>query len=133
METFHPSPLLTKLHYAKNFERFVLQNILSWRTMIEDWVVLGNVTVVHFENVLANKTREIMKVLEFLELDIASDRIQCVAYYNFDIYQRKHHSLETSPFTENIRRIVNQSILSVDRTLTEYGHAGIPFEKYSIP
>ena len=133
MVTFNTSPQSKRLHYSKNFERFVLQNILSWRASIEDWVVVGNVTVIHFENVLANKTREIMKVLEFLELDIASDRIQCVAHYNFDIYQRKHHSLETSPFTENIRRIVNQSILSVDRTLTEYGHAGIPFEKYSIP
>ena len=133
MDTLHPSSQRKKLHYTKNFERFVLQNILSWRDSIEDWVVLGNVTVIHFENVLINKTREITKVLKFLELNIDPDRIQCVAHYNFDIYQRKHPSLETSPFTEKIRRIVNESIISVNKTLTQYGHAGIPFEKYSIP
>ena len=101
--------------------------------MIEDWVVLGNVTVIHFENVLANKTGEIIRVLEFLELNIDADRIQCSANYSFDMYQRIHQSLETSPFTDKIRRVVNQTILSVDRTLTQYGHPGIPFEKYSIP
>ena len=101
--------------------------------MIEDWVVLGNVTVVHFENVLTNKTGEIIRIMEFLELNIDADRIQCGAHYSFDMYQRIHQSLETSPFTDKIRRIVNQSILSVDRTLTQYGHTGIPFDKYSIP
>ena len=133
MDTLNPSPQIKRLHYSKNFERFVLQNILSWRVLIEDWVVLGNLTVIHFENVLTNKTREISRVLQFLELNIDSDRMKCVEYYNFDIYQRKHQSLETSPFTEKSRRIVTESILSVDRTLTEYGHDGIPFEKYSIP
>ena len=128
-----PSPQSKKLHFSKNFERFVLQNIISWRTSIEDWVVLGNVTVIHFENVLTNKTREIIKVLKFLELNMDSDRLHCMAFYNFDMYQRKHQSLEKSPFTDKIRRIVNDSILSVDRILTQYGHAGIPFENYSIP
>ena len=133
MDSFNPSPQSTKLHYSKNFERFVLENIVSWRTLIEDWVVLGNVTVIHFENVLTNKTAEIIKVLQFLGLNMDSDRLQCVELYNFDMYQRKQQILETSPFTDKIRRIVNESILSVDRTLTQHGHPGIPFEKYSIP
>ena len=34
-----------------NFERFVLENIEIWRTIISDWVVVGgsSVHVVHFE------------------------------------------------------------------------------------
>ena len=122
-----------KLYYSKNFERFVLENVHSWRLIIQDWVVIGNVTVIHFEDVLSNKTREIEKVLEFLELNIDPSRLECVKYCRFDMFQRSHQRLEPSPYSENLRRIVTESIMAVDAILTQYGHAGIPFEKYSIP
>ena len=42
-----------------NFERFVVENIEIWRTIVSDWVVVGgsSVHVVHFE-------------VEFLNFDI---------------------------------------------------------------
>ena len=89
--------------------------------------------VIHFEDVLTNKTEEIVRGLKFLDLNIDRERLECVEYYKFDMYQRTHQSLPASPFTRQIRRIVNQTILSVHNTLTQYGHAGIPFQKYSIP
>ena len=48
----HSSQEDTSIFSSKQFERFTMENIVVWRKIIEDWVIVGDFLVVHFENVL---------------------------------------------------------------------------------
>ena len=49
-------------------------SVVTFRTVIEDWVRLGNIHVVHFENVLSNRVKELRRILDFLDIKIDQRR-----------------------------------------------------------
>ena len=119
-----------------NFERFTLENVNIWRTTIEDWITLGEVHVVHYENVLENRMTEIEKILNFLQITIQKWRLSCVKFCNLDMYLRKngtHTQFEVSPYSRLLKNVIWKNILDVNEMLVSYGHDGLPLDKYIIP
>ena len=49
------------------------------------------------------------------------------------VCRRPHTPLHVTPYTPHLRRIIDATIAEVDRLLVQYGHDGIPFDKYTIP
>ena len=45
--------------YTEEFEVFAYNHVEKWRQIVEDWVTVGNVHVVHFEHVLEDKIGEV--------------------------------------------------------------------------
>ena len=118
--------------YTDKFEKFALENIDKWTTLIEDWVILGDVLVVHFENVVSDRMAEIERILEFLKIKKNEERLACLKYCNVDMYKRKSTKFSQSPFTDNLKTTINKSIAKVNKMLLKYGHSGIPYDKYGI-
>ena len=120
------------IFYTKQFERFALENIEIWRKMIEDWVIIGDILVVHFEDVVRHRMREIERILDFLKIEKNEDKQACLKYCNVDMYKRKPMKLERSPYTAKLRSIIYDSVKKVDSILVEFGHSGIPYSKYTV-
>ena len=119
------------IFYTEKFEKFALENIDKWRTLVEDWVILGDVIVVHFETVISDRIGQLERILKFLNLKKNDQRLECLKYCNVDMYKRKSKKLEKSPFSEELRAKINDKINKVNRLLLKYGHAGIPYDKYN--
>ena len=102
-----------------------------FRTVIEDWVRLGNVHVVHFENVLSRRVRELSRILDFLDIKIDQKRMSCVDFCENDMFKRTADNQTSLQFTDIIKNEIEKNIQFVDQLLEKYGHDRIPFELYS--
>ena len=120
------------IFFSEQFQRFARQNIQTWKQIIEDWVIVGDVLVVHFEDVLSDRMYEVGRILDFLNLERNETRLACLQYCKVDMYKRNSRKLEMSPYTAETRDIINQSIKSADKLLVKHGHPGIPLHRYSI-
>ena len=129
-----PNHHKTRLLHYDNFERFVLENIHIWRTIIEDWVRVGDILVVHYENILQDRNTELNKILRFLGVEIDETRMKCVNYCDNDMYKRKMTTEDQSspPYTDFLRKEVNKSIQYIDGLLSEFKHGSLPLEMYHI-
>ena len=127
-----PNHHRTRLLHYNNFERFVLENINIWKTVIEDWVRVGDILVVHYENILQNRTTEITRILNFLDVEIDETRMKCVEYCKDDMYKRKVATTDQSPppYTEVLKKEVDINIRYIDNLLVEFKHPSLPVEKY---
>ena len=115
-------------------EEFVLTAINIWRTTIEDWITLGNVHIVHYENILQNKMREIRNIMNFLHIPVQNWRQHCVKHSTFDMYQRKNGTQPVrSPYSKSLKRYIWKNIYMINDMLVKYGHEHLPFDKYTIP
>ena len=123
----------SELFSGEKFEKFAVENLKKWQTLIEDWVVLGEVQVVHFENLVTSRIAEVKKILNFLKIQEDEQRLKCLQFCNVDLYKRKPKAAEKSPFNENLKNKVWESIRKVNSLLLKYGHEGIPYEKYDDP
>ena len=83
-------------------ENFTLDALNIWRTTIEDWITLGTVHIVHYENVLEDRMLEIRKIMDFLSIPIQDWRLPCVKYCNFDMYLRE-------AFKTRLSRVKNEN------------------------
>ena len=106
-------------------------SIFTFRTVIEDWVRLGNIHVVHFENVLSNRVKELRRILNFLNIKIDQKRMSCVEFCENDMFKRPTDNQTSLQFTEIIKNEIEENILFVDQLLEKYGHDRIPLELYS--
>ena len=124
-----------KVHLSfYNFERFTLENLNIWKTTIEDWITVGEVHVVHYENVLEERMMEIEKILQFLQITIQEWRLSCVKYCSMDMYLRKNGTQsESSPFSNWLKVHVWETILEVNDMLINHGHESLPLDKYTLP
>ena len=100
------------------------------RTVIEDWIRLGNIHVVHFENVLSHRVRELRRILKFLDIKIDQRRMSCVEFCENDMFKRNKDNQTSLQFTEMIKTEIEKNIHFVDQLLGKYGHDRIPFELY---
>ena len=48
------------------------------RKIIEDWVFIGDVLVVHFEDVVSDRMREVERILEYQKIDKNEDKLTCI-------------------------------------------------------
>ena len=120
------------LYFTHKFRNFAAKSILKWRKIIEDWIILGDVIVVHFEDLSDDKIREMKRILEFLHVSPDPHRLTCLKFSTVDIFKRKSKPLPRNPFSEDLSVNIRQHIDYVDSLLLELGHPGIPYNKYKI-
>ena len=58
-----------------------------WEQIILDWVELGEVVVVHMEEVLEDRVVQVRRILHFLHIVPDERRLECVKYGKFDFYK----------------------------------------------
>ena len=115
-------------------ERFTLKSLYIWRTTIEDWITLGKVHIVHYENVLEKRIVELRKILNFLDIPIQNWRLNCVKYCNVDMYLRKNGTTpEKSPYSRFLKNHIWKNIFEVNDMLIRNGHEQLPLDKYTVP
>ena len=117
----------------ENFDEFVFENVKSWRIIIEDWVSVGDVHIVNFENILDNRIEEITKILQFLDIDIEPWRLSCVQYCQFDMYLRKNNTQkkDSSLFSEKAKELVSKNIIEINSWLANMNIESLPLQKYT--
>ena len=95
---------------------------------------MGEVHVVHFENVLEERMVEIEKILQFLQITIQEWRLSCVKYCSMDMYLRKNGTQSvTSPYSNWLKVHVWETILEVNDMLINHGHESLTLDKYTLP
>ena len=95
---------------------------------------VGDILVVHYENILQDRITELKKILRFLGVEIDETRMKCVKYCKNDMYKRKVTTADQSspPYTDFLRKEVNRSIQYIDGLLLEFKHGSLPLELYRI-
>ena len=120
------------LYFTDKFRKFAAKSIKKWKNIIEDWVILGNIIVVHHEDVISDKMEQMQRILDFLEVDPEQQRLACLKFSNVDIFKRKSKPLQRNPFAGELSKRIRQHIDQVDTLLIEFGHPRIPYNKYKI-
>ena len=115
------------------FEQAALKHIVIWREIVENWVKLGEVLVVHYEDVVDDKVAEVERILGFLKLTPDKRRIDCMRYATLDFYKRHSGGGGALLYSKELSRVFRENIERVDKLLIQYGHRGIPYSKYSLP
>ena len=87
--------------------------------------------MVHFENVLSRRVRELSRILDFLDIKIDQKRMSCVDFCENDMFKRTADNQTSLQFTDIIKNEIEKNIQFVDQLLEKYGHDRIPFELYS--
>ena len=121
-----------KMINVKGFEKFALSHIKLWREIIEHWIKLGEVLVVHFEDVVDDKVYEVERVLGFLHTALDKRRIECMKYASLDFYRRRSKMMKQNLFSEQLSSIFKKNIDIVNDLLVQFGHRGIPYAKYKL-
>jgi hypothetical protein len=115
-----------------HFEKFALSHIKLWREIIEHWVTLGEVLVVHFEDVVDDKVNEVERVLGFLHIALDKRRMECMKYANLDFYRRRSKMVEQNLFSKQLASVFKKNIHIVNDLLVQFGHRAIPYAKYKL-
>ena len=97
--------------------------------MIEDWVILGNILVVHYEDVVEDKMKEMKRILEFLNVEPEEKRLSCLQKSNVNIFKRKQHKLNSNPFHGSLSKAIKFHIDYVNDLLLKLRHPTVPYIK----
>ena len=120
------------LYFTNKFQNLAAKSILKWRKIIEDWVILGDIIVVHYEDLQDDKMIEMKRILEFLGVEPDQRRLTCLKYSTVDIFKRRRKQMPGNPFSGNLSKTIRKHIDQMDKLLQEFGHPGIPYNKYSV-
>ena len=91
----HASPDRFKRDKGHYWEEFVRSKAKDWEEMNSDWLAnfKGSFLVIHYSD-LVNRTKEILeKVLNFLEVSVTKDEIECAMKRKEGIYRRPKKNL----------------------------------------
>ena len=116
--------------YTPLFEEYAYSHIKKWRAIAEDWVTVGDVLVVHYEDVMEDRKHEVERMLEHLNIARDSRRLDCLQYADLSLYKRRTKKLTHSPYSRALADTIWENIGHVDRLLVRMGHKGIPYGKY---
>ena len=108
-------------------ESFSLEQIENWRDIIVDWVSLGKVLVVFYENLVKEKMSELKRIFAFLEIPIIEWRFHCISHAPLDFYKRQNQvQLKKQLFSEKLNRKISATVNELNNILTSYGHESLP-------
>jgi hypothetical protein len=94
-------------------------------SIIEHWIILGEVLVVHFEDVVDDKVYEVERVLGFLHTALDKRRMECMKNASLDFYRRRSKIMQQNIFSEQISSSFKKNIDVVNDFLLQFG--GIPY------
>ena len=115
---------------VKEFEKFAKEYITIWREIVEQWVELGEVLVVHYEDVVDDKVAEVERILRFLEFIPDKKRMECVEFASLDFYKRQRQEDKRTFYSAELSNMVKKNIDIVNKLLLQHGHWGVPYNKY---
>ena len=121
-----------KMINVEHFETFALRHINLWREIIEHWITLGEVLVVHFEDVVDDKVFEVERVLGFLNTALDKRRMECMKYASLDFYRLRSKMVEQNLYAEKLSSMFKKNIHIANDLLLQFGHRGIPYAKYKL-
>ena len=115
---------------VNEFDRVAKEFINIWREIVEQWVELGEVLVVHYEDVVDDKVAEVERILRYLEFIPDKRRMECMEYASLDFYKRQSDGDRKSVYSDELASVVRRNIDIVNKLLLQHGHRGIPYNKY---
>ncbi|KAG7161829.1 WSC domain-containing protein 1-like 1 [Homarus americanus] len=119
-----------------DWSRFVHGQMEVWRAYALDWITLGrSVLVVHYEYLLEDPQRELLRILQFLRLRVEKQRLQCVMANLDGAFRRvtpdKISYRISDPYTKELHEVVEEGMRDVDLALVKHGWPGLPVHLYS--
>ncbi|XP_071514227.1 sialate:O-sulfotransferase 2-like [Panulirus ornatus] len=116
--------------------RFVRGQMEVWRAYALDWITMGrNVLVVHYEHLLQDPQRELLRILQFLRLRVDRHRLQCVMANLNGAFRRvtpdKISYRLRDPYTKELHEVVETAMRDVDSALREHDWPLLPLQLYS--
>ena len=76
--------------------------------------------MVQYERLVENTYKELVKILEFLEVEVSKDNIDCAVKNGEGPFKRTSH-LNFDPFSKNGKEAVNRCIAQATPLLAKYG------------
>ena len=105
------------LYFTKKFRKFAAKSIQKWRNIIDDWVILGDVIIVHHEDFLSDKMEQMERILKFLRVEPDQQRLSCLKFSTVDMFRRKSRALPENPFSGTLSSTIRQHINQVNYLL----------------
>ncbi|ROT61406.1 WSC domain-containing protein 1 [Penaeus vannamei] len=95
------------------WDRFVRNEIELWKSYAVDWITLSRSShVVHYEHLLEDPRKELLKILHFLRIRVENRRLQ-------------------DPYTPEQHRVIENAMNEVDQALMQHGWPPLPMHLYS--
>ena len=85
---------------------------------------MKNAVVVHFEDFIKDRRKEMMRILNHLDIEVDETRKECALNLNFEKYKRKSLNTDYS-FSEKVMTIVEDKKELVNKVLKQIGHKQI--------
>ncbi|XP_042870895.1 WSC domain-containing protein 1-like [Penaeus japonicus] len=118
------------------WDRFVRNEIELWKSYAVDWITLSRSShVVHYEHLLGDPKRELLKILHFLRIRVENRRFQCVLKNLNGAFKRTtpngvYYRLR-DPYTPEQHRVIESAMREVDQALMQHGWPPLPMHLYS--
>ncbi|XP_050699605.1 uncharacterized protein LOC126987014 [Eriocheir sinensis] len=119
-----------------DWERFVRGQTEMWKTYAIDWLTQGrSVLLIHYERLLQDPQKELLRILHFLRLRVDQRRLKCTLQ-NLDGAFRRPTPDNISyrlrdPFTPALHVVVEAAMREVDEALTKLDREPLPANFYS--
>ena len=85
---------------------------------------MKNAVVVHFEDFIKDRRKEMMRILNHLDIEVDETRKECALNLSFEKYKRKSLNTEYS-FSEKVIKVVEDKMELVNKVLKQIGHKQI--------
>ena len=129
------SPTACVPGYNKEWEKFFHNWADRWQTSVVEWANFGKehpLLVVYFEDLKANVTGEVERMLDFLQVSYSREQVEERLEQNFTLFKRSHHR-EFEHYTTEQRAYITQVIAKTERELENSNSTGvIEIERYWV-
>ncbi|XP_060115380.1 sialate:O-sulfotransferase 1 isoform X2 [Heteronotia binoei] len=115
---------------SKEWPDFVNSYASWWASHALDWLRYGkHLLVVHYEDLKQNLLSQLHKMVAFLNVSVAEDRLLCVENNRDGNFKRSGaRQKRFEPFTKEMKDLINKYIVIVDKALRDRNFTGLPKE-----
>ena len=85
---------------------------------------MKNAVVVHFEDFIKDRRKEMMRILNHFNIEVDETRKECALNLSFEKYKRKSLNTDYS-FSEKVTKVVEDKKELVNKVLKQMGHKEI--------
>ncbi|KAK9412462.1 WSC domain-containing protein 1 [Crotalus adamanteus] len=113
---------------SKEWPDFVNSYASWWASHVLDWLKYGKrLLVVHYEDLEEALLPKLREMVDFLNITVTYDRLLCVENNRDGNFKRSGaKQKEFEPFTKEMKEVIDQLIVIVDKALRERNFTGLP-------
>ena len=89
---------------------------------------MKNAVVVHFEDFIKDRRKEMMRILNHLDIEVDETRKECALNLSFEKYKRRSLNTDYS-FSEKVMTVVEAKMELVNKVLKQMGHKQMSSDK----